>query len=71
MSSNKSSTKKNPAGHKHALPAEAVRERAEHARSGAAGVHADQRARSYRTGATNRVGSRSARVRAAIRADLR
>ncbi|GAB3161431.1 hypothetical protein GCM10027059_11560 [Myceligenerans halotolerans] len=57
--------------HRHALPAEAVRERAEHARSGAAGVHADQNARAYRTGATNRVGSRSARVRAAIRSDLR
>lgn len=57
--------------HRHALPAEVVRERAEHARSNAAGVHADQNARAYRTGATNRVGSRSARVRAAIQADLR
>lgn len=66
-----SSTRKNRARYRHALPAEAVRERAEHARSGAAGVHADQRARAYRTGATNRVGSRSARVRAAIRADQR
>jgi hypothetical protein len=66
-----SSNKNSRARHKHALPAEAVRERAEHARSGAAGVHADQQARAYRTGATNRVGSRSARVRAAIRADLR
>lgn len=66
-----SSNKKNGDRYKHALPAEAVRERAEHARSGAAGVHADQQARTYRTGATNRVGSRSARVRAAIRADLR
>jgi hypothetical protein len=66
-----SSNKKNRARYRHALPAEAVRERAEHARSGAAGVHDDQRARVYRTGATNRVGSRAARVRAAIRADLR
>ena len=66
-----SSNKKNRTRHKHALPAHAVRERAEHARSGAAGVHTDQQARAYRTGATNRVGSRSARVRAAIRADLR
>jgi hypothetical protein len=65
------SSNKKSSTHRHALPAEAVRERAEHARSGAAGVHADQRARAYRTGATNRVGSRSARVRAAIRADLR
>ncbi|MFI2364412.1 hypothetical protein [Promicromonospora sp. NPDC019610] len=66
-----SSNNKNRARHKHALPAEAVRERAEHARSGAAGVHADQQARAYRTGATNRVGSRSSRVRAAIQADER
>ncbi len=66
-----SSNKKDRARYKHALPADAVRERVEHARSGAAGVHTDQRARAYRTGATNRVGSRSARVRAAIRADQR
>ncbi|GAA1857244.1 hypothetical protein [Myceligenerans crystallogenes] len=50
----------------HALPADAVRERAEHRRSGAAGVHADQTARAHRTGRTNRIGSRSARRRAAI-----
>lgn len=53
----------------HALPAQAVRERAEHRRSGAAGVHDDQKARVHRTGRTNRVGSRSARRRAAIAAD--
>jgi len=57
-----SSTRKSRARFRHALPAEAVR---------AAGVHADQQARAYRTGATNRVGSRSARVRAAIRAEER
>ena len=53
--------------HTHALPAEAVRERAAHRRSGAAGVHADQRTRVLRTGSTNRVGSRSAQTRAAVR----
>ncbi len=66
-----SSNRKTRARYRHALPAEAVRERAEHARSGASGVHADQQARAYRTGDTNRVGSRSARVRAAIRAEER
>lgn len=53
----------------HALPADAVRERAEHRRSGAAGIHADQTTRAHRTGRTNRIGSRSARRRAAIAAD--
>jgi len=52
--------------HAHALPIEAIRERHEHASSGAAGVHADQRVR--RSGAlrTNRQGSRGARVRTAV-----
>lgn len=55
--------------HAHALLAEAVRERAEHARSGAAGVHADQKAPVHRAGATNRAGSRSAQVRTAVKFD--
>lgn len=38
--------------------------------SGAAGVHSDQKARAHGTGRTNRVGSRSSRLRAAIAADM-
>ncbi|MEH0110724.1 hypothetical protein V6N00_13520 [Tersicoccus sp. MR15.9] len=54
-----------------ALPEDLVRQRVAFAASGASGVHADQRARKHRTGATNRVGNRSARTRAAIRFDGR
>ncbi len=53
------------------LPEELIRQRTELARSGASGVHDDQKSRRYRVGVTNRVGSRSARNRAAIKADLR
>jgi hypothetical protein len=49
-----------------ALPEELVSQRVAFSASGAAGTHEDQTARVYRTGATNRVGSRSARTRAAI-----
>ena len=63
------SSKRSSATHKHALPVEGVRQRAEHRRSGAAGVHDDQKARVFRAGVTNRIGSRSARRRAAIRTD--
>lgn len=38
-----------------------------HRQSGAAGIHADQRTRRTGTGRTNRVGSRSAARREAIR----
>lgn len=56
----------------HELPAQALRERRELARSGAAGVHTDQNARRHRTaGLTNRIGSRTARVQAAIRDQTR
>ncbi|MFC9352849.1 hypothetical protein [Arthrobacter sp. NPDC057013] len=50
-----------------ALPAELVRQRVQFAASGASGTHADQKARKHRTGQTNRIGSRSARLRAALR----
>ncbi|WP_026535741.1 hypothetical protein [Arthrobacter sp. H14] len=50
-----------------ALPEQLIRDRVDFASSGAAGVHDDQKARQYRTGATNRIGSRSSRLRAAIR----
>lgn len=63
MSKNKSSA--SSAG--FALPEELVAQRVAFAASGAAGTHEDQLARIHRTGATNRVGSRSARTRAAIR----
>jgi hypothetical protein len=53
----------------HALPAQAVTERAGHRSSGASGVHDDQNSRKYRTGKTNRVGGRSARRQAAIDGD--
>lgn len=57
--------------HRHSLPSELVSERVRFASSGAAGVHADQKARKHRTGLTNRVGSRSARGRAAVRMEER
>lgn len=53
----------------HALPAEVVTERASHASSGAAGVHADQSTRRKGTVRTNRVGSRSSLRRAAVEDD--
>lgn len=54
-----------------ALPEELVSDRVRFAASGAAGVHTDQKARKHRTGLTNRVGSRSSRVRAALRMEER
>lgn len=50
-----------------ALPAELVRQRVQFAASGASGMHADQKSRKQRTGQTNRIGSRSARLRAVLR----
>lgn len=50
-----------------ALPEALVSQRVRFAASGAAGTHEDQRARAHRTGETNRIGSRSSRVRAALR----
>ena len=49
-----------------ALPEELVAQRVAFAASGAAGTHEDQGARIHRTGARNRIGSRSARTRAAV-----
>lgn len=46
--------------------AERTAERMAHLRSGAAGVHADQKTRATGTFRTNRVGSRSAQRRAAV-----
>ena len=54
-----------------ALPEALVSQRVAFAASGASGTHEDQKARAHRTGSTNRIGSRSARVRAAIRNDGR
>lgn len=53
----------------HALPAHAVAERRAHAASGAAGIHSDQKTRKLGTVRRNRVGSRSALRRAAVRDD--
>ncbi len=50
-----------------ALPIEIVVRRVAFASSDEAGTHQDQKARTHRTGATNRIGSRSSRTRAAIR----
>lgn len=51
-----------------ALPEEIVRRRVEFAASGAAGTHADQNARHrHGAGRTNRVGSRSAQLRAVLK----
>ena len=49
------------------LPAEVIEARMGLYTSGAAGVHADQKVRVHRAGATRRIGSRSARTRSAIR----
>ncbi len=53
--------------HGFAQPSDLVRQRVQFAASGAAGTHADQTARKHRTGETNRVGSRSSQLRAALR----
>lgn len=50
-----------------ALPAEQVAQRMAHLRSGAAGIHADQRTRRTGLAQTNRIGSRSAQRRAAVK----
>ncbi|MGC0252672.1 hypothetical protein [Pseudactinotalea sp. Z1748] len=61
--------KKRKPDHTYALDAGVVAKRMAHRSSGAAGVHADQNARRQNAGGrTNRVGSRSAARRAAIRA---
>ena len=65
----KKKPKKNP--HAHALPEEVLTRRSELFRSGASGIHADQKARAYRLPGTNRVGSRKARTRLAANDSLR
>lgn len=62
MAKNRKRTK-----HGFALPEELVAQRVAFASSGAAGTHQDQKSRAHRTGATSRIGSRSARTRAAVR----
>lgn len=57
--------------HAHALPDEVLARRRELYRSGASGVHEDQKARAHRLPSTNRIGSRNARNRAAIKDSLR
>lgn len=52
-----------------ALPDDVISRRLGLYASGAAGVHADQQTKTYATGRTRRVGSRSARLRAAIRTE--
>lgn len=52
---------------RYALPAEVLRQRTEMARSGKAGVHADQQSKHRpAAGRVNRTGSRAARRRAAV-----
>lgn len=59
--------KKNPEYRGYELPAEVLRARRELARSGAAGVHADQNARrAHASGRVTRVGSRRAITAAAV-----
>ncbi|MET3934397.1 hypothetical protein [Arthrobacter sp. OAP107] len=60
-------SRKKPRKPGFALPAELVRQRVQFASSGAAGTHQDQKARKQRTGQTNRIGSRSVRLRAVLR----
>jgi hypothetical protein len=60
-------SRKKPRKPGFALPAELVRQRVQLASSGAAGMHQDQKARKHRRGQTNRIGSRSARLRAVLR----
>lgn len=62
-------TQKNP--HTFAHDKDWVARRDAFARSGAAGVHEDQKARGNGSGRTNRVGSRSAAIRAHIDTDSR
>lgn len=52
------------------LPAHVLNRRLGLYASGASGVHADQVARVHRAGTSRRVGSRAARVRAAVRNEL-
>ena len=60
-------TKKRAKHHGIADTAERTRQRMEHARSGAAGTHADQTTRRLAAaGRTNRIGSRSAQRRVAV-----
>lgn len=61
--------KKNP--YKHSLPQLVVTQRLERKRSGAAGVHADQKTRVLGIAITNRVGSRSSSTAAAVKDSLR
>lgn len=56
--------------HKTALATEIVHQRHAHRSSGAAGVHADQNSRRVRAGRRNRIGSRSAQRRWAIKHDI-
>lgn len=65
----KKNPKKNP--HKHALPDFVVTQRLERKRSGAHGVHADQKTRVLGIAITNRVGSRKSSTEAAIKDSLR
>lgn len=65
----KKNPKKNP--HKHALPDFVVTQRLERKRSGAHGVHADQKTRVLGIAITNRVGSRKSSTAAAIKDSLR
>lgn len=62
-------SKKNP--HKHAVPQELLVQRSELRRSGASGVHADQKTRVLGIAATNRVGSRKSSTRVAVNDSLR
>lgn len=50
-----------------ALPAGLVRQRVQFAPSGGVGSNADQKARKHRTGQSNRISSRSARLPAILR----
>lgn len=61
----KHNTPSNP--YKGKMSREQVTEMVRHGQSGAAGVHADQRAKRNGTGRTNRMGSRSAIRREAVR----
>lgn len=65
----KKKSKKNP--HRHSLPESVLTHRRELLRSGAAGVHADQKTKVLQLPDTNRVGSRSSSTKAAVRDSLR
>lgn len=62
-------SKKNP--HRHSLPDELLNQRRELSRSGAAGVHADQKTKVLGIAFTNRVGSRKSGTRVAVNDSLR